>query len=444
MRYKTSRPATKCHPHPHRHRRISIFRSIPSASTGAATMAQTYPRKHAVAARLQKLPAELVHQIYDDSRLGDVLVMLAGNRSATDVSHAAACVLSHPSWGRAVTPSLLPVLLDLLSLYLTIHTRQRRQSAQHTPLEAPWAHRAWHRGTHAGVSDEVSQLVRDAGQHIRELLLRPHRGLDYLPVLREHAPIPVLTGGGGAWADHRAREPVSAAALAAQVAEFREAWEATARAKELLCARKARQCRRLTALLVEFPGMLRDGGYHSQEHRSMSAQRHRRESLERVAAEMDAGSRLHAAVFARHRLPLVPYDRFLRGFLRALRKLPPQDAVDAGCASPYPPQVRQDIATALEGLGFVYTRVSEFHYVYEAIPRTRFTENPAGMNQPRFEDGGPPPGYYDCLMPFAEEEFLWLEAFLRCCRFMQGMKELPWFPVRFVDVGGKAGLEVQE
>jgi hypothetical protein len=405
-------------------------------------MAQPYPRKHAVATRLQKLPVELVHQIYDDSRLGDVLLMLAGNRSVTDVSHAAACMLSHPAWGRAVTPSLLPVLLDLISLYFTIHTQQRR-STQRTPLEVACAHRHPYHSTLVGGYGEVGLLVCDAKLQIRELLWQSHKGRDYLPVLRAHAPIPVLVDDADERRYHRVREPVAAAALAAQVAEFREVWEATARAQELLRARKARQLRRLAALLAEFPEMLRDGDYHSQEHRSENAQRHRRGALERMAAELDGGRRLHAAVFARHRLPLVPYDRFLRGFLKALRKLPPQDAAGAGYASPYPLRVRQDIATALEGLEYVNTRVSAFHYVYEAIPRTRFTKNPAGMNQPRFVDGGSPPGYYDCLMPFAEEEFLWLEAFLRCCKFMQGMG-LPWFPARFVGVGGKAGLEDRE
>lgn len=119
-----------------------------------------------------------------------------------------------------------------------------------------------------------------------------------------------------------------------------------------------------------------------------------------------------------HCFPLVPYDRFLRGSRRWSRN----------------PCLGIRVRTLPKSFNTSPSGARAFYYVYEAIPGTKFTNDSRGMNQPRCMNGGLKLGYYDRMIPFREQEFLLLEMFLRCCRFMKGTKGVLWL----VEVGGQS------
>jgi hypothetical protein len=102
---------------------------------------------------------------------------------------------------------------------------------------------------------------------------------------------------------------------------------------------KSSQLLRLAKMLADYPGMLRIFQGGSQEPRLHFLQ-HRVDEFERIGRRMLTPQVLGRtfvvkAWFSEHRFPLVPYDRYLKVFLKVLHKFPLQVAggVETTCQS---------------------------------------------------------------------------------------------------------------
>jgi hypothetical protein len=222
-------------------------------------------------------------------------------------------------------------------------------------------------------------------------------------------------------------------------------WKIIDAAERLMNDVKSAQLQRIAQLLLNYPNMLRGSRDISQELRSHSLP-HRVSTFERNAQRMLKPQVLRRdfiakRIFSQHRLPVVPYDRHLKCFLKVLEKFPVvvQSNNTTSSRKPYmyPPEVAGYITKAVQGMAYVYTREAIKNDTYSdlRILRTKSTPYSAkgyqssfGLNQPRFmnaEDGEGIDNENDKIMPMEEKEFEWLEAFLKSCAFMSNM-DMEW------------------
>jgi hypothetical protein len=192
---------------------------------------------------------------------------------------------------------------------------------------------------------------------------------------------------------------------------------------------KFTQLQRIAKMLLDYPDMLRSSTHHSQESHRHSLQ-HRVDGFERRARKLLWPCMYAAKSLFTHRFPVVPYDRHLRCFLKVLEKF----SVDL-IPCPYPPDVAKTVTRAVQGLAYVYPRGTgepDSHSEHRVL-RTKFTaysakgqQSSRAYNQPCFIDFdvddtpsnvSPELG----MLPMAEREFEWIEAFLESCRFTSEM-----------------------
>jgi hypothetical protein len=384
-------------------------------------------RYHAVARKLEHLPPELVHQVLDDLPFTKIVELV----SLHDVPYLDTALLSHFHLSKFITSDHN---LSSLKQYFKVYTLlcQRREGSKEPP--------------HPDIDFLQHDLVYFANLHPEDPIQTYHAIIDqikiatlhllsrytpYLPALSEFAPEPFL-----AW-EFVIADPVS----------LSQQWTSLDAAEVALNDVKANQLRRLVTILTQYPEMLRRSTYNSQEPR-LHALRHHVDWLQSLASKMTKPQVIkHRPVaqniFADHKLPFVPYDRYLRCFSKVLQKYP---SVEGPLV--YPPEVVASITKAVQGMTCIYTKQSVEGQSYSDIVRTRYSRyslkdvrNPRGKGtrQPIFvgiEDSMDSMTFNDshiyqrndAILPFEEKEFEWLEAFLQSCKFMESMQDVEWSP----------------
>lgn len=369
-------------------------------------------RYHTIAHRLNILPPELVHQILDDLPLTKILQLIS---LSDDVPYVHTCVLSHVHLSKIFTsPDTLSTLKLYFKLYAELCLRQGSGLLSILALQ----HDAIYflKFNPSNPADTILTLLK------AEISIMLNVYAPYIPILSRFAaePIPNHTSWGVKLADPAA---------------LWQFWINLDGAETSLNALKVNQLRRIAQLLQEYPDMLRNAGDNSQEQRTRSVQ-HRIERYERLAREMVTPQILRSKLagrgsFSTHVFPLVPYDRYLKCFLKVLRKYPLKNGPYT-----YDSKAQSSITKTLEGMAFVYIRdLVEDPQVF----RTKYTPYSqkgfqvcGGQQQPMFVGNsgrrsrfdGPDDG----ILPLQEREFEWLEAFLTSCKFMAQMEDADWKP----------------
>lgn len=396
------------------------------------------PRYQSIAHNLKTLPTELVHKVLDDLPVIKILELITHN-----IPYIDSCILSHLRLREVFeSPESLSTVKEYFIVYVELRKRRHSRGSDDNPSIPLLAH-----GNLTFLKHEAPRYRYRASPYelvLAEiktaLLLLLNKYASYVPVLSKFAPAPIP--GRALW-DAALSHPKT----------LRSLWDNIDAAERNICSIKTEQQRRIAKLLLEYPGMLRTYKDVSQEPRIHSLQ-HLVNTYETAARKTLELKKILGGngYFGEHKFPLVPYDRYLKCFLRVLERFPlaKSTAPSDGSKSPRPRQhtysseAATNISKAVQGMGFVYLRTSLEEFSYPPIPRTRYTlysekgyRSTGGQQQPKFLDRSLSDPYFkashiesenDRVLPVEEKEFEWLEAFLKSCRFMEQMDDVQWSP----------------
>ena len=175
-------------------------------------------------------------------------------------------------------------------------------------------------------------------------------------------------------------------------------WEAIVAAEERLCRQKAAQLERLADILSEHPGTLRHVARHFEEPFTVRAEQHMAEKLRSHAKDMEkpnlhllGGGFVADWVFGRDRLPLVPYNRVLRAFLKVLERFPleKRETQISGATKviqPYPwsPDMKAKLHRVTAGMKFVSDRPPLPYDKTELVDKDHISESTANPPTSRY------------------------------------------------------------
>lgn len=399
---------------------------------------------------LATLPRELVHKVIDGLCLSQVLSLTLHN-----VPYVDECILGHINYKRLFQePSQLQKASNHFRLYHTILYTLCISPHRHTTMMA--AHPAWSKIT-------CGELV--AHLHIQIVYLidkvTPERA--DLAVLSASSPTPL----------HRVWD-------SSDLQHLQLRWTLLGEVTKALNVKKSEQLQKLRALVLEYPGHLR-ADLNIQEYKSNL--NHMANSLEWRAKDLlrprrDIGGK--SMYPFKKGLPVLPYDRHLRLFLKVLERhpLPDEDMPDviqSGWQIPvdkkvslvrrygkskeipvseelnhqYTPEAIGNIRRAILGLTYSYTPTSTspvpprstclisssteitakekdtllINMRTKQTPYSAYPYNKSnGLSQPCFV-------LPDRVEPYAalsEMEIQWLESFLWSCRYMANMHDARW------------------
>ncbi|KAF8078303.1 hypothetical protein FPV67DRAFT_1405031 [Lyophyllum atratum] len=337
-------------------------------------------RYHAVARKLKTLPPELVHQVLDDLPVSNILEIICGH----DIPYVDTCVLSHMHLRRIFpTPESLSTVKQYFTLYMELCQRRESAHASRKPFIPALGQDALvfvsKRNATSSPFDRILASVKADIQRLLETY-EP-----YLTTLSKFAPKPLGRG-------------------VPEISDLTALWDFWINleaAERSLNSVKSSQLRRIAKLHVDYPGTLRmrldtsqASRHHSEQHRINELEFSARRVLK---LQILLGKFIGRTLFSGQRFPVVPYDRHLRCFLKEYAPV---------LRTKYTPYSHSDYRTSRRG------------------------------NQPHFlggskDDGGEKKHLRvlldnDSILPLEEKEFEWLEAFLRACRYMEGMDDAEW------------------
>jgi hypothetical protein len=419
------------------------------------------PQAPSLIRSLVALPVELVHQILNDLPLWAVLRL-----AAHDVPYIDDCILTHMRY-RDFFESKHQ--LHTAKTYYGLYTFMSYPIRSYTP--APWRYlknvfstipstttmSKDSLFTHKFLTDALHSSIRFVleKEQPRVALLAPYSAvnLDVLPSLNT-------------------------------LSLLQERCVAIETAQQTLNSLRASQLRVIASLMAAYPSMLKQSSDPSQERRAFVKLHSLVLQAERISrlVPFDSQKKTKRTFHGNGWLPIVPYDRFLRLFLKVVELYPPgmevvmQRARDkAKMAShvsfwvllrwfhhplslsklsaenqqaikhppnrkslkptiyPYPQTVAMKIIKTINGLNYVYTPDHFLHSDCQSqIIRTQYTpfsdpkwRQTGGLRQPKFvPDVGP--WLKGKFLLYREEEIEWLEAFLQSCKFMSSMNEARW------------------
>ena len=450
------------------------------------TKSNEYPRFWAVGSHLPRLPRELIHQIIDTLSVQKILEIictqdspyldecvathmtigrgiLPPSASATCPNRSIACQCQKAKVSGPLNDVDLPNIKAWFTLYMRLrrldrvnpHPRisflddigsvyvhqaalqhlqkQTKASPPKTKISGSW-------GEEEGERKEESQIV----VAIKDGVLFEMKRYDpYIPSLSHfvqslpNSSLPI---------------PTSEFWDTSSVAALSSVFDLIDSAQVSLTLYKSRQLTRMADLLERYPRFLRTCTEINVQQDIRRNPLHLVENLRLAAGKMvwgtgfkpgmvlsgdeSAGVRreivegnfVARSIFAQRQFYLVPYDRVLRAFLKTLDKYPPGSEVGAR----YP----QDIQVILDG--FAHMPAREKHNPPNSpVPRVLNTKYSAPDHQKKGKS--PQPTFFvypdhirakprkmnkhNGILPFPEEEFVWLEAFLEVCQYMSQMKE---------------------
>ncbi|PPQ63634.1 hypothetical protein CVT24_004387 [Panaeolus cyanescens] len=373
------------------------------------------PRYTAIVRHLIRCPPELVHEIIGDLSIAKILDILTIHNNA----YLDQCVSSHLVLGDIFPTQVLAEAKE----YFRIYTRLAAMTNRQRRMKPEPGMRLL---SFDGV--QFRSQKRDILQILREpVLQRMEAYHPFIPVLQYYASKPIPDGSSWKTLDS-----------AAQIAEvFKTLDEAEVKVR----TKKAEQLERMVDLVKGHPGKLRTRNDWSQEIRKNS--QHLAHTLMTWKKDMQrrseiAPSRIIASsVFSATDLYLIPYDRFLRSFIKVLKNYPSSNLpgylkdrmqYEGKTAHEYP----EEMEFVLEGMEFIFPRDVEINE-QQPQARTRFTlfstgkeTISKGYSQPIFDSS------YVCerdsrdpvvgFIPAADKELDWLESFLRICKYMSSMQ----------------------
>lgn len=403
------------------------------------------PRYNSIASHLVTLPPEIVHQVLSDLSLAKILELI----NTHPLPYIDYCLCSHIDYGTILSShSAVAELKGYYGLYMRVVAQYRYPSL-------PEARGLWDAKTLIRIGATIHSLI-DAVK--AEILLRFEMYLPYLLVLNRYSP-------------DDAQIPDHAHWKFGTLDAGEKRWESLSTAENTINSIKEAQLQRIIALVNLYPGMLRQHRYGSQCPRSEAGIQHSLLRQKNLAREVKRphillGKKAAYSIFCDNRLPWVPFDRTLRLFLKTLLHFPVGVARESKSnpnhtVSPYeyPPEISESITTSINGMAYVFVQPSCSPASYNGdepndgmLLRTRYTPYSAeqykrvfGVFQPQFHSVfetavrdskrnrklGDVYGFKrssrrgpDMMLPFDEREFVWLEAFLKSCRYMEGMDEV--------------------
>ena len=381
----------------------------------------------ALARDFDRLPPEIIHQIFNHLLLSDIL-LLASDSPCGGYVHD--CVRSYlPYQSLFPNPESLINVLDLFSLYYEMSVAfgglQPWPLRRFTVYDPTKLRSMFHPGYHTG------SVYFCLHKYILGLLCQP-TGLS-LNLLDEYSAELSYK-----WNSER----LSALNLdAAKCKSIRQRCVAIHTAEKSFNRTRSVQLLKMADLLIQFPTMLKKASDPSQI---------RRRNNNHVALRLrkEAYNVLHDQPLTLHYRPrewfmfdhfaLVPFDSCLELFVHMLDKYP----LDGGVSNIYPISIVRDIHTAIEGLAYVYTLSDLWtgkkpeilrtkHTPYSATPFNSYSgdyvsifTSPPHQHFYRLEPwrmgqeiSGDKNKYR--LQPHHEKEIIWLGAFLRACAYMQ-------------------------
>ncbi|KAF8644231.1 hypothetical protein AX16_008586 [Volvariella volvacea WC 439] len=424
------------------------------------------PRYNAVARRLTTLPAEVVHQVLNDLDVIKVLEIVCSNNHP-HIDHS---VQSHRQLSRLLPPQKFAKIKEAFTLYHEI-CRSRRPPL-HPHINALKRDAAAILSGQSDDQDVLSQILNAIRGELE--LFTPH-----LPHLSKFAAV---------------LPAFEICNSLTEVSDLRAHWDAIHGAEVSLNQTKSAQLNRLADLIIAYPGYLKSISDNSQEPRNNPQHQARmlREAGQRMLKPQLADRQIMSAhIFGQRRFPLVPYDRYLKLFLRVIEKFPLEAPKNILTGRPkyelvykWPGEVADDINKIIQGLPYVYegeevdivgakkadeameqaedeeqeeqeqqedkaaekTEEEEEKDEEDKGPgqllRTKYTKyshapvrKSRGHHQPCFVGLGRPTWDLqrgDGVMPLEEKEFEWLEAFLRVCKHMSGLTQVWWSAGRSV------------
>lgn len=407
------------------------------SSSNLTTMSSKVHRYYTVAHKLSTLPPELVHEVLSDLPLSKILELI----SAHQVPYLDTCVLTHIHLGKIFTSEdSLRTIKQYFTLYLSLCQHRHGRNSSPNP-NIPYLQRDAYsfilNHDAAGWGDAILAQVKAFTLPLLDAYTA------YLPALSRFSTEPIPDRQHWDVSD-----PVSLSNI----------WEVIEGAETSLNAVKSKQLLQVAEILAKYPGMLRSYRDSSQESRRHSLQ-HRIDEFERAGRAMKGPQVLGCLFvsrswFSQHRLPLVPYDRYLVTFLKVLEKFPLQLDPKKVPKYVYPSEIVKAITIAIQGMATINTKesVEGGSYSDRPIMRTKYTsysardfKKPGGLYQPRFTDYRDdidietiPLTENDKVLPLEEREFEWLVAFLESCRFMREMSDVEWKPGMTVKVFWKS------
>lgn len=384
-------------------------------------------RYSSVAGRLPKLPRELVHKILDDISLVKVLELV----SSHDIAYIDQCVSTHFHLRQLLPPDVLPEAKSYFLLYNTLCERRRRQPLPNLPQLAHDAQ--------VLLKAKLSQRVDIIAIIKVEILKDLEAYAPFFPILRY-------------FCDPKLSIPDRVFWDVSSVTWLWDLFNIIDAAEKKLNAVKSDQLKRMADLMVEYPGMLREYQDFSQEQRRNADHKIAELLLlsERIKRPQILSRKFVGRyIFSQHNFHLVPYDRYLRAFLKVLDRFPSDDDALMKESIPHwkrkeikdrnrtriPHKYPKQLSTAIAGLGVIYLFTPQVRF---AGSRTMFTKysgkdvrSNKGFQQPRFclrtdkSLATPPLGVVGdtSLLPASEKEVEWLEAFLVICKHMSEMEE---------------------
>jgi hypothetical protein len=242
------------------------------------------------------LPVEIVHQILTDLPITKIFKLASYN-----VQYMDDCILTHLDLQR-MFPSRdhLTTAKTHFKLYTDIQLR-RRSRAEGECMAAEYLLQT------AAMSDLAlyHSLIYWFRNYILEALAdAEHR----VPFLSAYSPTPLPH----VWDN-------------ATIAGLEARWIALNTAQQVLNDRRASQLRRLAELMTTYPGMLRMLSDRTRECRQTTAHivQHLRGSADRIENSQVLSTKAVArALFRFDFLPIVPYDKYLRLFLKVIKRYP--------------------------------------------------------------------------------------------------------------------------
>ncbi|TFK61232.1 hypothetical protein BDN72DRAFT_828449, partial [Pluteus cervinus] len=260
-----------------------------SSTTAQITPRTRYPRYHAIAARLQTLPPEVVHQIIDDLQVVKILEILSVN-SHPSIDFA---VQSHIHLKRLLcyAPDSFDLIKSSFKLYYDIMQAKRcPEYPQILERDAGTLVQLWSNTTEPIILNPIrAELLRNLEQFV-----------PWLGILNDFSASPI---------------PDRELWDLNDIPSLRLIWENIHAAEIHLNQIKSDQLARLADLIETYPALLVGSTAPSQEphpnvHHRVSA--FRRLAVNMLKPQFYDGKLVAQRIFSAERLPIIPYDRTLR------------------------------------------------------------------------------------------------------------------------------------
>lgn len=317
------------------------------------------PALQSVVRYLVTLPRELVHKIIDNLCISQVLSLFLHN-----VPYIEECILGHFHYKHLFAiEGQLQKLSEYYRIYSTILYSLCISPHKHTTKLS--VHPAWSKVTYG-------ELVTHLHTETLHLINKITPGMADLAVLSAFSPTPL----------HAVWDSSTLPLLQSR-------WTSLSKATKVLNVKKSEQLLRLQALVFEYPNILKAGlnnrGYkNSLIHVTNYLGLHAKQLLR---PKSDLGKK--RAYTFRHGLPVLPYDRYLRLFLKVIQRYPLPDEDMPGITPPggkvptyentlgklldtpkisaeikaqlnhqYTPEAIENIRRAILGLTYCYTSAS--------------------------------------------------------------------------------------